>query len=85
MNSRLSPKYMLMDLLIGVDCSISLAAFCSIVLIFYTRLVLHFYAIIELCLIARSHPELSDSELEITIVRCINIPLPSGKQLAIML
>eukprot|EP00112_Aurelia_sp_Birch-Aquarium-sp1_P009762 Seg212.5 transcript_id=Seg212.5/GoldUCD/mRNA.D3Y31 product="Coiled-coil and C2 domain-containing protein 1-like" protein_id=Seg212.5/GoldUCD/D3Y31 len=30
--------------------------------------------------IVKSHPELSDSELEITIVRCINIPLASGYQ-----
>jgi len=30
--------------------------------------------------IVKSHPELSDSECEITIVRCINIPLPSGYQ-----
>eukprot|EP00794_Sanderia_malayensis_P004573 gene4573-5174_t len=30
--------------------------------------------------IVKSHPELSDSELEINIIRCINIPLPSGYQ-----
>ncbi|XP_065062084.1 coiled-coil and C2 domain-containing protein 1-like isoform X2 [Rhopilema esculentum] len=30
--------------------------------------------------IVKSHPELSDSELEITIARCLNVPLPSGYQ-----
>jgi len=29
----------------------------------------------------RSNPHLSDSELEITIVRCLNVPLQQGKWL----
>jgi len=30
--------------------------------------------------VIKSNPQLSDSELELTIVRCVNVPLPSGWQ-----
>ncbi|XP_057313175.1 coiled-coil and C2 domain-containing protein 1-like isoform X1 [Hydractinia symbiolongicarpus] len=30
--------------------------------------------------VVRSNPQLSDSELELTVIRCVNVPLPSGFQ-----